>query len=199
MTGSLTIFRHGSRRCDRIVRYFLLFKALSLTLTVNLSDYSGATSKLPKILLNGNNICMVRSILHDSCVLFLTKPSSFLVACLRAMHDPLPHLSLEIIQNKSAMLRNPSIRHSAAHRLHQATARATSPSVQAVHWQSLPRSSHSRCLGMLSPRGTIVRSAQQAHASRHIQLAYAQRVYRYHKLDLQSSSHVDPSHLRHVS
>jgi len=86
MTGSLTIFRHGSRRCDRIVRYFLLFKALSLTLTVNLSDYSGATSKLPKILLNGNNICMVRSSLHDSCVLFLTKPSSFLGACLRAMH-----------------------------------------------------------------------------------------------------------------
>ena len=27
-------------------------------LTYNNSDYSGATSKLPKILLNGNNICM---------------------------------------------------------------------------------------------------------------------------------------------
>ena len=25
------------------------------------SDYSGAQTKLPKILLNGNNICMVRS------------------------------------------------------------------------------------------------------------------------------------------
>lgn len=30
-------------------------------LTCNNSDYSGATSKLPKILLNGNNICMASS------------------------------------------------------------------------------------------------------------------------------------------
>jgi hypothetical protein len=34
-------------------------EALGLTLTNTSSDYSGATSKLPKILLNGNNICMV--------------------------------------------------------------------------------------------------------------------------------------------
>lgn len=36
-----------------------------MTLTVYSSDYTGATSKLPKILLNGNNICMVKIIFHS--------------------------------------------------------------------------------------------------------------------------------------
>lgn len=63
-----------------------------MTLTVDSSDYTGATSKLPKILLNGNNICMVRSILHSPHILCTnSNHSSFLAACLRAMHDPLPH------------------------------------------------------------------------------------------------------------
>ena len=30
-----------------------------MLLTIDCSDYTGATSKLPKILINGNNICMV--------------------------------------------------------------------------------------------------------------------------------------------
>jgi hypothetical protein len=48
--------------------------ALTLTLTIDYSDYSGATSKLPKILLNGNNICMVSVMLHDY---YLLCPNNF--------------------------------------------------------------------------------------------------------------------------
>jgi hypothetical protein len=63
-----------------------------MTLTIDSSDYTGATSKLPKILLNGNNICMVKNDFQDDRVLCTNSDSSsFLAACLRATHDPLPH------------------------------------------------------------------------------------------------------------
>lgn len=60
-----------------------------MTLTVDSSDYTGATSKLPKILLNGNNICMVKIISHGGRILSTNNGhSSFQAACLRATHDP---------------------------------------------------------------------------------------------------------------
>jgi len=53
---------------------------LAVTLTIDSSDYTGATSKLPKILLNGNNICMVKllfSVVVTSYVLTMTTAHSW--------------------------------------------------------------------------------------------------------------------------
>lgn len=48
--------RHGATGCHRIVG--IAFAGQSLT-DMKFSDYTGSQTKLPKILLNGNNICMV--------------------------------------------------------------------------------------------------------------------------------------------
>lgn len=70
-----------------------------MTLTVDSSDYTGATSKLPKILLNGNNICMVKSISHSGRILCTNNGhSSFQAACLRATHDPLTHFPSKLFK-----------------------------------------------------------------------------------------------------
>jgi len=70
-----------------------------MTLTVDSSDYTGATSKLPKILLNGNNICMVNIISRSGRILCTNNGhSSFLAACLRATHDPLPHFPSKLFE-----------------------------------------------------------------------------------------------------
>ena len=51
-------------------------------------------------------------------------------------------------------------------------------------WRHLLQSSHSRYPGMLS--GTIIQPVQQGtYTSKHVQLAYARRVYQYHTLALQ--------------
>lgn len=57
--------RHRAGGCDRIVRLSILAEEvlgrIELgVLTVTLSGYDGNSTKLSKILLNGNNICMVR-------------------------------------------------------------------------------------------------------------------------------------------
>ena len=65
--------RYGAGGCDRVVRAlppFLLGCGMGMLFSLlmwstdgeraSCSDYSGSNTKLPKILLNGNNICMVR-------------------------------------------------------------------------------------------------------------------------------------------
>lgn len=54
--------RHGPRGCDRIVRPCFMPLALpsGLLYLLSPSDYSGNHLKLKRILLNGNNVCMVR-------------------------------------------------------------------------------------------------------------------------------------------
>ena len=57
-------YRHGVGRCHRIVCWCgRWLKRHGLTF---ISDYSGNHTKLPKILLNGNNICMVRVLARDT-------------------------------------------------------------------------------------------------------------------------------------
>lgn len=56
--------RYGSWGRDRIVRG-IPFAATPIMVLTILSDYSGNHTKLSKILLNGNNICMVRYSLTD--------------------------------------------------------------------------------------------------------------------------------------
>lgn len=52
--------RHGLGGCDGIVRQVTILTGSSRIDTKYVgSDYSGSPSKLPKILLNGNNVCMV--------------------------------------------------------------------------------------------------------------------------------------------
>lgn len=54
-------YRYGTRRCYGIVRTTVLHNIGPLKDTnCCSSDYTGSQTKLPKILLNGNNICMVR-------------------------------------------------------------------------------------------------------------------------------------------
>lgn len=70
-----------------------------MTLTVDSSDYTGATSKLPKILLNGNNICMVNIFSHSGRISCTNNGHSlFQAACLRATHEHLPHFPSKLFK-----------------------------------------------------------------------------------------------------
>lgn len=71
--------RHGAGRRDRIVR-FLFYVAgdhnqPSFAADIPCSDYSGSNTKLPKILLNGNNICMVTTVYSDGVFLADSLPA----------------------------------------------------------------------------------------------------------------------------
>ena len=52
------MLRYGARRCNRIACLYA-HCTIWRVLTGHLSDYSGSQTKLAKILLNGNNVCMV--------------------------------------------------------------------------------------------------------------------------------------------
>lgn len=63
-------YRHGPRRCDGIVCRPIAGQWASAK---HYSDYTGGHTKLKKILLNGNNVAMVRNILrplesHAICI-----------------------------------------------------------------------------------------------------------------------------------
>lgn len=68
--------QHGARGCYWIVSISSSGKKIYLDMIC--SDYSGNHTKLSKILLNGNNICMVMGI-HASDILVLTRSSWYLV------------------------------------------------------------------------------------------------------------------------
>jgi hypothetical protein len=69
--------RHGAGRCDRIVRTpKLVYSDDVFAADILGSDYTGSQTKLPKILLNGNNICMVG---HQALLPRLTLTSGQLI------------------------------------------------------------------------------------------------------------------------
>lgn len=59
LCASLITGRYGPRKCDRVVSTVRFYTRMYTTFLHQGSDYSGTQTKLSKILLNGNNICMV--------------------------------------------------------------------------------------------------------------------------------------------
>lgn len=64
--------RYGPGRCNRIVR-LVLSEEFLWTNQLSFSDYTGSQTRLNKILLNGNNICMV------GCTPYIFRPRLTLI------------------------------------------------------------------------------------------------------------------------